>query len=149
MSRVVYEYAVIQVVPRPERGETMNAGVLVYCRARDFLGGAVHLDRDRLRALDPGADADAIEAALAVAADICAVPAAPRADRRTEGALAASGPGAGEDLGRRFRRLTAARSTVIRPGPVHSGLTADPAAEPARLLTALVLPVGRGAPDGV
>ncbi|MFC5950923.1 DUF3037 domain-containing protein [Pseudonocardia lutea] len=137
----VYEYAVLQVVPRPERGETMNAGVLVYCRAKDFLGGRVHLDRDRLRALDPHADADAIADALEVAAAVCAVPTPPRADRRTEGALAASGPGAGEDLGRRFRRLTAPRSTVVRPGPVHSGLTADPAAEPDRLLAALVLPV--------
>jgi hypothetical protein len=139
MSRVVYEYALLQVVPRPERGETMNAGVLVYCRAVDYLGGAAHLDRARLAALDPHADADAIAEAIAVATAICAVPVPPRADRRTEGALAASGPGAGEDLGRRFRRLTAPRSTVVRPSAVHSGLTEDPAAEPARLLRLLVL----------
>ncbi|MCF7548179.1 MULTISPECIES: DUF3037 domain-containing protein [Pseudonocardia] len=138
MSRVLYEYAVLQVVPRPERGETINAGVLVYCRARDFLGGAVHLDRARLAALDPHADADAITDLLETVVAVCAVPDAARADRRTEGALAASGPGVGEDLGRRFRRLTAPRSTVVRPGPVHSGLTLDPALEPDRLLKALV-----------
>jgi hypothetical protein len=139
MSRVLYEYALLQVVPRPERGETMNAGVLVYCRAADYLGGRVHLDRARLAALDPHADADAVADLLEVAAAVCGVPVPARADRRTEGALAASGPGSGEDLGRRFRRLTAPRSTVVRPGPVHSGLTEDPAAEPERLLAALVL----------
>jgi hypothetical protein len=138
VTRVLYEYALLQVVPRPERGETMNAGVLVYCRAMDFLGGRVHLDRARLAALDPHADADAVADLLEVAAAICAVPGSARADRLTEGALAASGPGAGEDLGRRFRRLTAPRSTVVRPGPVHSGLTEDPAAEPERLLGLLV-----------
>jgi hypothetical protein len=135
---MLYEYALLRVVPRPERGETINAGVLVYCRAADFLGGAVHLDRARLAALDPHADADAIQDLLETAVAVCAVPDAARADRRTEGALAASGPGAGEDLGRRFRRLTAPRSTVVRPGPVHSGLTGDPTAEPERLLHTLV-----------
>lgn len=137
-TRVLYEYALLQVVPRVDRGEVMNAGVLVYCRARDFLGGGVHLDRARLAALDPHADAEAIDELLETAVAVCSVPDAARADRRTAGALAASGPGAGEDLGRRFRRLTAPRSTVVRPGPVHSGLTADPAAEPDRLLRALV-----------
>ncbi|GAA4546954.1 DUF3037 domain-containing protein [Pseudonocardia xishanensis] len=135
---MLYEYALLQVVPRVERGETMNAGVLVYCRAADFLGGRVHLDRARLAALDPHADADAIADLLDTLVAVCAVPETARADRRTEGALAASGPGAGEDLGRRFRRLTAPKSTVVRPGPVHTGLTADPAGEPDRLLERLV-----------
>lgn len=137
----LYEYAVLQVVPRPERGESVNAGVIVYCRDADFLAAAVHLDLARLGALDPHADHDAIARALEALADVTAVAAPPRADRLTDAALAATGPGAGEDLGRRFRRLTAPRSTVVRPGPVHTGLTADPAAEPARLLAALVLPV--------
>ena len=137
----VYEYAVLQVVPRPERGETMNAGVLLYCRPLDYLGSRIWLDERRLAALDPDADADAIADALEVAAAVCAVPTPPRADRRTEGALAASGPGAGEDLGKRFRWLTAPRSTVVQPGPVHTGLTEDPDAEAERLLHALVLPV--------
>jgi hypothetical protein len=127
-GREPFEYAVLRVVPRVDRGEAMNAGVLLYCQSRDFLGARVHLDRDRLRALDPAADPDAVEHALRAAADVC------------DGAEAA-GPAGGEDPGRRFRWLTAPRSTVVQPGPVHTGLTADPAAELDRLLEVLVLPV--------
>jgi len=124
--RDVFEYAVLRVVPRVERGESLNAGVIVYCRAREHLGARVGLDRERLRALDPGADGDAIERALTAAADCT--------------------PVADDDLGRRFRWLTAPRSTVVQPGPVHTGLTADPAAEVDRLFRLLVLPVV--GPDG-
>jgi hypothetical protein len=124
MTRHPFEYAVLRVVPRVERGESINAGVIVYCRAVEFLGAGVRLDADRVRALDPGADVDAITAALAAAADICG----------SEG----TGPAAAEEIGRRFRWLTAPRSTVVQPGPVHTGLTADPAAEIDRLLALLV-----------
>ena len=120
-ARDTFEYAVLRVVPRIERGEALNAGVLVYCRQRDYLGSRVHLDVERLRALDPTADAEAIGRALQAAADVCA-----------------ADPGAGaagrEALGSRFRWLTAPRSTVVQPGPVHTGLTADPDAEADRLL---------------
>ena len=126
-ARVPFEYAVLRVVPRVERGEAINAGVLVYCRDRDFLGARVALEVERLRALDPSADVAAIRAALAAAADTCG----------TEG----TGPAAAEEIGRRFRWLTAPRSTVVQPGPVHTGLTADPAAEPDRLLALLVTPL--------
>ncbi len=71
MSRVPFEYAVLRVVPRVDRGESMNAGVLLYCQARDFLGARVHLDADRLRALDPAADPAAVEHALRTAAGVC------------------------------------------------------------------------------
>ena len=127
-----YEYALLRVVPRIERGETINAGVLLYCRALDYLGAQVHLDRARLAALDPTADADAIGRALAAITALCA-----------EGTEAArhSGPAGEEDRGRRFRRLTAPRSTIVQAGPVHTGLSPDPAAELARLLGALVHPV--------
>ena len=125
MSRDTFEYAVLRVVPRVERGESLNAGVLVYCRQRDYLGSRVHLDADRLRALDPTADPDAIRRALQAAADVCA-------------ADPASGAAGREALGSRFRWLTAPRSTVLQPGPVHAGLTDDPAAELARLVDALV-----------
>jgi hypothetical protein len=127
-SREAFEYAVLRVVPRVERGESLNAGVLVYCRQRDYLGSRVHLDADRLRALDPTADPAAITAALQAAADVCS---------------AAPGAGAAgrEALGSRFRWLTAPRSTVVQPGPVHTGLTSDPDAEADRLLRLLVLPV--------
>nr|WP_204331754.1 DUF3037 domain-containing protein [Geodermatophilus sabuli] len=118
----------MRVVPRVDRGESLNAGVLVYCRQRDYLGSRVHLDVDRLRALDPTADAAAIRRALQAAADVCA-------------ADPVSGAAGREALGSRFRWLTAPRSTVVQPGPVHTGLTADPDAEADRLLRLLVLPV--------
>jgi hypothetical protein len=125
--RYPFEYAVLRLVPRVERGEAMNAGVVVYCQELDYLGARVHLDEDRLRALDPLADVEAVAAALGAAADTCAA----RGD----------GPAAAEQIGRRFRWLTAPRSTVVQPGPVHTGLTTDPEAEAERLLTLLVLPV--------
>ncbi|MGY1634714.1 DUF3037 domain-containing protein [Geodermatophilus sp. SYSU D01186] len=128
MSRDTFEYAVLRVVPRVERGESLNAGVLVYCRQRDYLGSRVHLDVERLHALDPTADADAIRRALQVAADVCAA----------DPVVGAAGR---EALGARFRWLTAPRSTVVQAGPVHTGLTADPDAEADRLLRLLVLPV--------
>ena len=129
-ARETFEYAVLRVVPRIERGETLNAGVLVYCRQRDYLGSRVHLDVQRLHALDPTADADAIERALRAAGEVCSAdPAAGAAGR--------------EALGSRFRWLTAPRSTVVQPGPVHTGLTHDPDAEADRLLRLLVLPVER------
>jgi hypothetical protein len=122
-----FEYAVLRVVPRVDRGESMNAGVLLYCQSRGFLGARVHLDLDRLRALDPAADPVAVEHALRTAAGVC------------EGESGA-GPAGDEDPGRRFRWLTAPRSTVVQPGPVHTGLTHDPEAELDRLLQLLVLP---------
>jgi hypothetical protein len=128
VSRDIFEYAVLRVVPRVERGESLNAGVLVYCRQRDYLGSRVHLDADRLRALDPTADPDAIRRALQAAADVCA-------------ADPASGAAGREALGSRFRWLTAPRSTVVQAGPVHTGLTDDPDAEADRLLQLLVLPL--------
>lgn len=120
MARVPFEYAVLRVVPRVERGESMNAGVLLYCREADFLGSRVALDRARLAALDPHADPDQIGRALAAAASCALQP--------------------GDDIGRRFRWLTAPRSTVVQPGPIHTGLTEDPAADLERLLALLVEP---------
>lgn len=137
---VTFEYAVLRVVPRIERGESINAGVIVHCRARDYLGAKVHLDRARLAALDPDADADAVEAVLDSVAGISGLPEPPRSDRHATGALSAAGPGSGEDIGRRFRRLTTPRSTIVQPGPVHAGRTTDPLAETDRLLRRLVLP---------
>ncbi|MFB9905815.1 DUF3037 domain-containing protein [Allokutzneria oryzae] len=126
--RHVFEYAVLQVVPRAERGESINAGVLLYCRRLDYLGSRVHLDVDRLRALDPTADPDSVARAVRAFADVCA-------------GSEVAGPAAEEEIGRRFRWLTAPRSTVVRAGPVHSGLTAAPDADADRLLRQLVLPV--------
>ena len=133
MTRHPFEYAVLRVVPRVERGESMNAGVLVYCRALDYLGAAVRLDEARLRALDPGVDVAHVQAALGAIADTCT--------------SAGDSPASTEEIGRRFRWLTAPRSTVVQTGPVHTGLTADPAAETERLLRVLVLPVEPQAPS--
>jgi hypothetical protein len=129
VTRERFEYAVLRVVPRVDRGESMNAGVLLYCQSLGFLGARVHLDVDRLLALDPTADTAAVEHALQTAAGVC-------------DAEATAGPAGEEDPGRRFRWLTAPRSTVVQPGPVHTGLTADPAAELEHLLRVLVLPAG-------
>jgi hypothetical protein len=115
-GRDVFEYALVRVVPRIERGEQINAGVLVYCRAKSFLGARVHLDETRLACLDADVDMDGVRAALRGYEGICA-----------GGAMA--GQAAGDDPGRRFRWLTAPRSTVVQTGPVHSGVTTDPAAE--------------------
>ncbi|MFJ2173559.1 DUF3037 domain-containing protein [Streptomyces sp. NPDC087851] len=121
-----YEYALLRVVPRVERGECFNAGVLVYCRARSYVGALTHLDEAKLSALDPRADLAGVRAALRAVEGICA-------------GGDAAGQAAVDDAGRRFRWLIAPRSTVVQPGPVHTGLTADPRAEAERLLRLLVL----------
>jgi hypothetical protein len=124
-GRDVFEYALLRVVPHVERGEQINAGVLLYCRARSCVIARTHLDEARLLALDPMADVQGVRAALHAVEGVC---------RGGEGAGAA-GEG---DPGQRFRWLVAPRSTVVQPGPVHTGLTADPEAEAERLLDLLV-----------
>jgi hypothetical protein len=120
--RIPYEYAVIQAVPRVERGELINVGVVLYCQLRDFLAARTHLDADRLLALDPDADLDAIRAALSAWEATCTEQDATR----------------GMTLGERFRWLVAPRSTILRAGPVHMGLAEDPQTELDRLVTLLV-----------
>jgi hypothetical protein len=117
----VFEYALLRVMPRVERGEAINAGVIVYSQAYRYLCARIELDEARLLAVDPEVDLDAVRAALSAVAKAC-----------TEGPLA------GRPLGERFRWLTAPRSTIVQPGPVHSGLTTDPEAELSRLFTSLV-----------
>jgi Protein of unknown function (DUF3037) len=115
-----FEYAVIRALPRVERGEAVNIGVIVYCQALDYLDACTRLDGARVLALDPGADLPGIDAALAAYAGVC------------RGGAQAGAAGR-EPPGRRFRWLTSPRSTVVQPGPVHLGVTCDPAAELARL----------------
>jgi hypothetical protein len=122
VDRHVFEYALLRVVPRVERGELINAGVLVYCRAKSFVAARTHLDEERLRCLDPAVDVAGVRAAL----------------RAVEGVCDGAGQAAADSAGQRFRWLTAPRSTVVQPGPVHTGLTADPRAETERLLDLLV-----------
>ncbi|MDI5938696.1 MULTISPECIES: DUF3037 domain-containing protein [Micromonospora] len=120
--REPFEYAVIRLVPRVERGERINVGVILYCQGRDFLAARTHLDADRVRALAPDVDLAEVAAALG------------SWDRTCVG----EGPSGRMRRGERFRWLAAPRSTMIQTGPVHTGLTVDPAAELDRLLDALV-----------
>ncbi|WP_405765731.1 DUF3037 domain-containing protein [Streptomyces sp. NBC_01538] len=124
-ERDVFEYALLRVVPRIERGECFNAGVLVYCRAKSFVAARTHLDESKLLALDPQADVVGVRAALRAVEGVCA-------------GGSAAGQAGSDDEGRRFRWLIAPRSTVVQPGPVHTGLTVDPGAELERLLDLLV-----------
>jgi hypothetical protein len=123
--RQPFEYAVLRAVPRIDRGECINVGVVLYCRASDFLGAAVHLDVARLRLLDPEVDVESVQEALAGVRAVCA--GGPDAGRAGQASPRA-----------RFGWLTAPRSTVVQPGAVHAGLTTDPAAELVRLLDLLV-----------
>ena len=124
-DRDVFEYALLRVVPRVERGECINAGVVLYCRAQGYVGARTHLDEARLLALDPDADVAGVRAALGAIERHCA-------------GGEEAGQAAGDDAGRRYRWLIAPRSTIVQPGPVHTGLTTDPAAETERLLDLLV-----------
>jgi hypothetical protein len=124
----VFEYAVIRAVPRPERGEFVNVGVLLYCPALDFLCAKTSVDAARVRALDPRVDVESLEAALRHLGTSC-------------DGVAEAGPVSGTSRGQRFRWLTAPRSTVIQTSPTHTGWTSDPVAEVNRLLAALVLPL--------
>lgn len=120
-----YDYAVIRVVPRVEREEFVNVGVIVSCPAHGFLTARIELDPARVRALDPALDVEALRAHLATIPRICA-----------------GGEEAGP-LGRlsareRFRWLTAPRSTLIQCSPAHTGQCDDPEALVAHLLATMV-----------
>jgi hypothetical protein len=103
-----YDYAVVRVVPRVERGEFINAGVIVSCAATGFLEARIELDEARLLALDPGADVVGIRAALAAIPRICA------------GGTAAGALGA-LSARERFHWLVAPRSATVQTSPVHTG----------------------------
>lgn len=121
-----FEYFVLRCVPRVDRQEFLNVGVVLYSQESRFLEAACRVAPDRLLALGPGVDIEDIDLHLQTIALIC------RGD--PEG-----GPAAALGERQRFDWLAAPRSTVVQPGPVHSGLTADPAAELNHLLDRLVL----------
>jgi len=125
LARHPFQYAIVRVVPRVERGECLNAGVVLLCRPRRFLAARVGLDRARLRALAPDVDPAAIETHLAAFERIA------RGDT-------SAGPIAGLVQGERFHWLVAPSSTVIQPSEVHTGLCDDPAAELEHLFERLV-----------
>ncbi|MGB3327888.1 MAG: DUF3037 domain-containing protein, partial [Thermomicrobiales bacterium] len=118
-------YAVLRIVPRVEREEFINAGVVVFSRPGRFLGVRTHLDPAKLHVLDPSCDAALVETYLhGIAAVAAGDPDA--------------GPIAGLDPSERFHWIAAPSNTIIQPSPVHPGLTTDPAATLERLLAALV-----------
>jgi hypothetical protein len=125
MSRMPYQYVVLRCVPRVDREEFVNVGVVAYCQQADFLAAECHVDETRLRGLAPTIDLEAVGHALSFVEGVC------------RGDASLGDPAAG-DLGTRFGFLKAPRSTVVQPGPVHGGLTDDPAAELSRLVDVLV-----------
>jgi hypothetical protein len=124
-TTLAYQYVVLRCVPRVDREEFVNVGVVVYCHATDFLDVAWHIDRERLSAFDPSLDLDQVCEALAFVEGVCA------GDER--GGAAASAP-----ISQRFGFVKAPRSTVLQPGPVHGGTTTDPARQLEHLLEKLV-----------
>jgi len=120
-----YEWAVLRVVPRVDRGEYVNVGVVVYCQALDYLRAAVTSDLARARALDPELDVDAVRTHLESVAAVCA-------------GDAAAGDSGARPRGERFRWLVAPRSTVVQPSPVHTGITDDPQSELDDLMDRMV-----------
>ncbi len=113
MQPHVYEYAVIRVVPRVEREEFLNVGVVLFCKAKGFIRMRYRLDKARLEAFAPGTDADLLEQNLHSFEKIA------RGD-------ADGGPIAKEDTASRFRWLTAVRSSVIQTSRPHPGLCSEP-----------------------
>ena len=122
-----YEYAVLRVVPRVERCELVNVGVVVYSHPLDFLDARLTDDLARATALDPNLDVDAVHTQLLAILALC----------RGDASAGASGL---RPLGDRFRWLVAPRSTVVQPSPVHTGLTDDPRRELADLFRRMVDP---------
>lgn len=120
-----YQYVVLRCVPRVDREEFLNVGVVLYCEEAGFLGAAWNVDRERLRAVHPGLDLDAVCEALQFVQGVC--------DGDT-----AVGAAAGQPAGTRFGFLKAPRSTVLQPGPVHGGVASDPARQLEHLLERFV-----------
>lgn len=121
---VGYQYIALRCVPRVDRDEFVNIGVVLHSQSADFLDCAFVADPDRLRALAPHLDLASVDATLETVRAIC------------RGEQSAGRPTL-EGLGQRFGWLAAPRSTVVQPGPVHGGLARDPAAELHRLLARL------------
>ena len=124
-AELTYDYAIVRIVPRVERGERINVGVILSCVDADFLDARIELDRGRLLALDPALDLDVIEHGLAIIPAVCA-------GGREAGPIGELSPR------ERFRWLVSPRSTMIQMSPVHTGRTDDPAATLDRLLTTMV-----------
>lgn len=126
-KRYPFDYAVVRVVPRVERGEFLNAGVIVFSSTAAFLGARIELDRERLLALAPDVDVAVVEGHLDVIPRVC------------KGGDDA-GPIGGLSQRQRFHWLVAPRSTIIQTSPVHSGVHHDLDAALQGLFERLVRP---------
>lgn len=131
-----YDYSIIRVVPRVDRGEQINVGVILSCADVDFLDARIDLDEKAVLAVDPTVDLEALRRNLELIPRVC------------RGGAAAGAIGALPSRGR-FRWLISPRSTIIQPSPVHTGRTDDPAACLNRLMEKLVTrPSAERQPNG-
>lgn len=125
-GRSPFEYAILRVIPREDRGEAFNAGIVLHSRPRRFLDARVHLDVAILEALAPGCDPAVVQAQLETVPRICA-------------GDPSAGPLAALSRPERFHWLVSPSSTMVQPSAVHTGLTDDPAATLDHLFETLVL----------
>ncbi|WP_205544176.1 DUF3037 domain-containing protein [Rubrobacter indicoceani] len=125
MTKLLYQYAVLRVVPRPERAESLNAGVALFCPERRFLGARVHLDKGLYLGLAPEPDFELLLCHLDSVVKVC------------EGGGAAGALG-GLTQRERFGRVVAPKNTVIQPSVVHTGFTTAPEKELSLLFGRLV-----------
>ena len=128
-----YDYAIIRVVPKVEREEFLNVGVLVSCPGKGFLEARIELDEQRLMILDPTLDIESIRAHLATIVAIC------RGGER-------AGPIGQLSQRERFHWLVAPRSTIIQTSPVHTGYCKDTSALLEHLLETMVRPSRAASP---
>jgi hypothetical protein len=126
VARDVFQYAVIRVVPRIERGEFVNAGVILFCRTRGYLVARIELDEHRLAALRPTTPVETLREHLDTVV-------------RIAGGEHDAGPIARLPQSERFHWLVAPSSTVIQTSPVHGGFCRDPDETLAHLVQTLVL----------
>jgi Protein of unknown function (DUF3037) len=124
-AREHFQYAVLRVIPHVERGESLNAGVVLFSRRHGFLAARTDLDESALAALAPDCDAAEVRPHLETL-------------ERVAAGDPAGGPIAKLEPSERFHWLTAPSSTIVQPSAVHTGLTEDPAAELEHLFSRLV-----------
>lgn len=126
---VTYDYSIIRIVPRVDRGEQINVGVILSVADSEFLDARIELDEALLRTIDPSVDVPAVRAQLDLILVICR-------------GGAAAGPIGQLPARGRFRWLVSPRSTMVQPSPVHTGRTSDPAACLERLMDRVVRRAG-------
>lgn len=124
-AEVTYDYSILRVVPRVDRGEQINVGVVLSVADSEFLDARIELDEALLRSIDPAVDVAAVRDQLALVRAICRG----GSEAGPIGQLPARG---------RFRWLVSPRSTMVQPSPVHTGRTSDPAACLERLMDGVV-----------